>query len=155
MKNGHCLHCAKGFTAEQWKKQQKKLKENLKMSDTGIPQEDARKMVGKGWQGLIDICYSLLREGEFVTDVKEKFGELRIEYSDIRIEEEMDLITKWSTQICEICGKKGRLKETNGWLKTRCEEHAKNGEWEFDPIVISYRGRFIDAYYCKRSCVNE
>lgn len=128
----------------------------LKMNDTGIPQEDAREMVGKGWQGLIDICFALLCEGEFVTDVKEKFGELRIEYSGSRIEEEMDLICKWSTQICEICGKRGKIIDTNGWLQTRCEEHStKKRIWNFTPTVINYRGRIIDAYYCKRICGNE
>jgi len=56
--------------------------------------------------------------------IKEKFGALEIYLSEYH--PYYDKIIRSarfkSMTICEICGKKGRLKGKNGWWMTRCKE---------------------------------
>jgi hypothetical protein len=88
-------------------------------------------MCGLGWYPLIretlDKIQAIVDRDGFdleITEVKEKFGELRI-YTSIYIEEIEDIIeeaTNKSTKICELCGKPGKLHNVNGWWSTLCEE---------------------------------
>jgi hypothetical protein len=92
-------------------------------------------MCDEGWHPLI---YELLdkiqaivdREGyDFqVTEIKEKFGGLRV-YLDSETDEIFDLIREYeqkSFTICEVCGKHGKLRNLNGWYKTLCDDCRKD-----------------------------
>lgn len=62
-----------------------------------------------------------------ITQVKEKYGELRV-YVDHGTDELFDMIddaTDKSIEVCEVCGKPGKLRDIHGWLYTRCDECAK------------------------------
>ena len=61
-----------------------------------------------------------------VTQVKEKFGTLRFYYSggDEYIDGLVSMAESMSACTCEECGKPGRT-NSGGWLRTLCEEHAK------------------------------
>ncbi len=68
--------------------------------------------------------------GGRITQVKEKFGGLRIYYTTSMIEPEtydkinliVDSVEKDCNKICEECGRPGQLRSIGGWYKTRCEE---------------------------------
>ena len=69
-----------------------------------------------------------------VNQVKEKFGTLRFYYSggDEYIDGLVAMAESMSAATCEECGKPGRT-NNNGWLRTLCEEHAKErGTFEED-----------------------
>ena len=88
-------------------------------------------MCGMGWNKLIyetlDKIQAIVdRDGLNieVTEVKEKFGGLRIytsSYTDEIFEITQDA-EEQSCHICEICGKPGELVEVGGWWMTRCEK---------------------------------
>jgi len=69
-----------------------------------------------------------------VDQVKEKFGTLRFYYhgGDEMIDGMVRMAESMSGLTCEECGKPGRT-NNNGWLRTLCEEHAKErGTFEED-----------------------
>lgn len=90
--------------------------------------------VGPGWhpflEDLLDDLFALGWDGR-VAQVKEKFGTLRFyvggttdeQYAAIRAAE------KKSAVICEECGAPGKLR-SGSWLKTYCDEHAKEFGYE-------------------------
>lgn len=60
-----------------------------------------------------------------VLQVKEKFGELRF-YLDFASDEIWNLTERAlqkSREICEVCGKPGKIDYENRWYKSRCEQH--------------------------------
>ena len=90
-----------------------------------ICRDDAKQCVGKGWSTLLDEVYDRLPEDAIVSDVKEKYGSLRI-YVDGVSMEILDFIydiEERSLKICEICGAAGKPNLT-GWIKTLCDEHS-------------------------------
>lgn len=81
-----------------------------------------------GWFNIIDNMLAELQElhieGLFIEQIKEKFGTLRV-YTSGAYQEVFDIVDKYETMsenICEICGKPGKL-DAHGWYKTLCEEH--------------------------------
>jgi hypothetical protein len=63
----------------------------------------------------------------YVEQCKEKFGGLRF-YVSSAPKEVFDMIHKAegeSFKICEICGKKGKLRTDLAWYLTLCREHYK------------------------------
>lgn len=86
--------------------------------------------VGEGWVHLIRaMCEHLaehgLPDGLQVTDVKEKYGELRagtVPYFD-DVDEIIETYVTVSREICDVCGEPGKLTGSR-WVATRCEEHA-------------------------------
>jgi hypothetical protein len=97
-----------------------------------ITREQAKDSVGSGWAKLIDRFYDFTPESTEVTDVKEKYGGLRIyAFTD---EASCDLICKLELEsliICEFCGENGRRISLRGWYKTicpKCEDEA-NKRW--------------------------
>ncbi len=91
----------------------------------------------KGWETLFDeLCKELT---EYVTrknlifqitQVKEKFGTLRVyfqlEGNDteyIEVQKIVDKYEKKSSYICEVCGVEGKIRNNNGWVKVLCESH--------------------------------
>ena len=87
------------------------------------PLSIALRQVGKGWAEIVTKCYNACAEYDIVIiQIKEKVGELRFYVIDSI--EEVDMIIEQAEEdscyICEDCGRKGRLHEKNGWLKTLC-----------------------------------
>jgi hypothetical protein len=59
--------------------------------------------------------------------VKEKYGMLRFYVSNAS-QETMDFIyacEEASREICESCGRQGRIREIDGWLTTLCDYCAE------------------------------
>jgi len=89
---------------------------------------------GDGWFDLIhELCKKIHEYKVEFTQIKEKFGGLRVYYNvidDLDIYEKIQSIIhdfeNKSYQICEICGKEGNLKRTNGWYSTICDKCNKN-----------------------------
>jgi hypothetical protein len=92
--------------------------------------------VGDGWNTLLkNLSRRITKldpEGRVQADqVKSKFAGLRFYISGAPIEI-ADKIYKLindaeekSFHICEICGKKGKVRDVNGWYSTFCERHFK------------------------------
>lgn len=62
-----------------------------------------------------------------VIQVKEKFGGLRFytNWGNEQIHKFIDKAENESYDICEVCGKPGRVRE-DSWVKTLCDECSKN-----------------------------
>ena len=88
-------------------------------------------MTEEGWYPLIFECLDKIQEivdrdniDIQVTEIKEKYGTLRI-YLSGYTDEMYDIVyaaEHKSETICEICGKQGELHKVNGWWMTRCDE---------------------------------
>jgi hypothetical protein len=86
-----------------------------------------------GWHTLIstalDTIESHLISGYIVLDqVKEKFGTLRIYYTDYSNDPDyvsgvFDFAEMMSHHICEKCGKPGSTRHNLSWVQTLCENH--------------------------------
>lgn len=85
-----------------------------------------------GWTWLIDAALQLLysraeaqRLDLHVTQIKEKFGALRIHHhgGDACIDAICDIAERISENVCEVCGEPGINLSTHDWLSTRCELH--------------------------------
>ncbi|KAK0460471.1 uncharacterized protein EV420DRAFT_212004 [Desarmillaria tabescens] len=91
---------------------------------------------GRGWEGLVrQVCEELKRRGSGVvfTQIKEKFGKLRI-YVDSGDEEMRRYLWEMeekSGKVCETCGAEGRLADSSGWYFATCEECARKRGREF------------------------
>ena len=87
----------------------------------------AKMCVGNGWHSLVDEAYDLCEKyGVEITQVKEKFGQLRI-YTGIMMKEVSDELDPqiWemesrSSSICESCGQPAKQRTKGGWVKTIC-----------------------------------
>lgn len=87
---------------------------------------------GDGWYKIIDqLCQSLSGmdlKGAWIVTVKEKFGGLRVGLSSIGMESypavasAIEYAEESSCKICEECGRNGRIRNINNWLKTLCDE---------------------------------
>jgi len=90
-----------------------------------ISREDARLMVGRGWGLLINRIYDRLPLSAYVSDVKEKYGSLRvyIDNVDQGIYDFLDGIERESCSVCEECGERGKPRK-GGWIKTLCDRCA-------------------------------
>jgi len=104
---------------------------------------------GDGWYNIIDaVCaqienraYNNRRNNvEFhpvvATQVKEKYGTLRFYYTggDEYVDGVVAMAEAMSAVTCETCGAPGKLRE-GGWLKTLCDEHAKEQGYDLDEEV--------------------
>lgn len=85
-----------------------------------------------GWAGMIDRTLGKLRKlypKIKVVQIKEKFGELRIYTGGTpyqhtrRIAYIITLAERESANTCEICGKPGTIRKTDGRLKAMCDQH--------------------------------
>jgi hypothetical protein len=86
---------------------------------------------GDGWYDLIDALCSSLQNASgnatpqvVVVQVKEKLGSLRFYAKGQNAKQAgmIELAEVMSARICEVCGGRGRLRNS-GWLRTRCLEH--------------------------------
>lgn len=101
--------------------------------------DGAKHSVGKGWEKLIEICYNACKSESYpvtILQVKEKWGGLRF-YTSGGTDELLDLLDnaeKLSYNICEACGKAGKVREDLSWVTTLCSacyERINNGEEVF------------------------
>lgn len=86
-----------------------------------------------GWITLIRSMLSEIKEqhmedetdGPIFTDIKEKYGTLRVYGYNISDYEQsiIDRYSKLSAVTCSACGKLGQLQEKNGWRFVACDEH--------------------------------
>lgn len=99
---------------------------------------------GDGWYNIIDAAcaqienraYNNRLNGEkfhqvIATQVKEKYGTLRFYYTggDDYVDGVVSMAETISAKTCEVCGAPGTLRE-GGWLKTLCDQHAKEDRYE-------------------------
>jgi hypothetical protein len=87
--------------------------------------------IGAGWLPIVDklfsdilsLCRSKCIRVPEVTQVKEKFGTLRIYVStnSPAIREMIDEVEAITYEICEDCGAPGRLRG-EGWARTLCDK---------------------------------
>jgi len=88
--------------------------------------------VPEGWHDLVsktDEKMMFLDPEYKITQVKEKFGQLRFYYASMAEELIRDIMSDVShavemrsAHICETCGKYGELRNL-GWMRTLCDEH--------------------------------
>jgi hypothetical protein len=86
--------------------------------------EDYVRQLPKGWWGIArPVMQELLDEGIAITQVKEKFGEIRI-YTGPASDEvwaKIDALTELSVTVCCNCGQPGSLRTDRGWYLTFCD----------------------------------
>lgn len=90
-----------------------------------------------GWYDLLDgLCREIqayvVKSGSaqvVFSQIKEKFGELRIYYSppDLQVDQLIDSAVDASERICEFCGCEAYPQKTSqGWIKTICSACLHN-----------------------------
>ena len=87
---------------------------------------------GDGWYWLIDnLCSSIQSHIDYndvpqvtAIQVKEKFGGLRFYFNggNDYIDGMTSLVESMSYTICEECGSTVNVKQTDGWVYTRCDK---------------------------------
>ena len=91
----------------------------------------AKDKVAKGETVDLSIYESALQREidnlPVISQIKEKFGTLRFyaHNCDDRTDAIINFAEYLSAVTCEKCGKPGKL-DTNGWMKTHCEDHFRN-----------------------------
>ena len=98
----------------------------------GYTREMGLTSVGKGWAPLVNRVFDKLEtiKGSIkIVQVKEKWGGLRIytDYSNKELDKVIYDAEKESLEICEVCGKPGKLRGKT-WYYTSCDEHIKPGD---------------------------
>ncbi|PBK63868.1 hypothetical protein ARMSODRAFT_962612 [Armillaria solidipes] len=89
---------------------------------------------GRGRKELIrQICDELKGKDVAFTQIKEKFGKLRIYVgkADRETRRYLEDMEEKSGKVCEKCGRTGDLAVSNGWLFATCEECVKESGREF------------------------
>lgn len=87
---------------------------------------------GEGWLNILSELFksidkSLCKEERKIfkiTQIKEKFGTLRVYYygGNDRIEELVEKAELQSSITCERCGAKGATQNDSGWISTLCKK---------------------------------
>lgn len=102
-----------------------------------MAQGDIYRECGYGWSSLIDPIIDRIEEmGGTVTQVKEKYGRLRIYWDpgekeiDDSIERAVDEAEEKSATLCELCAAPARLMYARYWYKTLCPAHAKELDYK-------------------------
>lgn len=88
--------------------------------------------VCKGWEQLIQDMLSEIKnlgaeESPVFTDIKEKYGTLRVYGYNISDEAE-EIIAKYarlSGETCMTCGAPGKIQEKGHWLYVACDQHEE------------------------------
>ena len=83
---------------------------------------------GDGWFSIIYESLLLLQDEKFtITQVKEKFGSLRIyiDGGNDRVYNVLDFLEKQSEITCELCGGLGSIDWSKSWKQCRCKKCIK------------------------------
>lgn len=90
---------------------------------------------GPGWHDLVVAVNDLLdieADAEFrFTQIKEKFGQLRMYWTGAdpsgRIDQIVEAAEEISASMCETCGANAKMRETRpgGYIYAACDEHAQ------------------------------
>lgn len=100
------------------------------------PLNDGGIACGCGWEGIIDTLLYQIEETAtllnqpwpVVTQIKEKFGSLRVYFKPVRgfdlspFTQLIDNAYNKSDTTCEDCGAVGHTQNCGGWIKTVCGE---------------------------------
>ena len=104
---------------------------------------------GDGWYNIIDAACAQIENRAYnnrlnnvkfhtvvATQVKEKYGTLRFYYTggDEYVDGVVAMAEAMSAVTCETCGAPGELRQ-GGWLKTLCDEHAKEQGYDLEEEV--------------------
>jgi len=92
--------------------------------------ENVVRQVGKGWHSLVEECYQICVDNELdITQVKEKYGTLQfyVSHGTSEIFDKIEDICARSANICEGCGKKGKIVDIHGWYYTLCQSCKEGG----------------------------
>ena len=91
-----------------------------------------------GWFPILESVCDLIenhieqkQEVQFeFTQIKEKFGSMRLYYigGDDFVDGVISMAESMSHDICELCGKPGKINKEGYWLSCRCEECRKEEE---------------------------
>ena len=98
--------------------------------------------VGLGWILLLDSLFQTIQREKsllplevqkviYITQVKEKFGELRVYlFQELpHMTGAIEMASAYSVHICEKCGQPGTIRvPLRGWIKTLCEVHHQERE---------------------------
>lgn len=92
--------------------------------------------VGPGWRPIVRAAVHILtRNGATITQVKEKFGGLRIYFHPGDSSESLDHIVDSAETLagalCEECGEPGICRRDLPWLKTLCDEHYEERKKQY------------------------
>jgi hypothetical protein len=85
---------------------------------------------GDGWENILaPVIAEADRLGATLTQVKEKYGTLRVYFDPgptdtDTLEDLIDTAEEESGRTCELCGKPGVLMTSGYWLKTLCPDHC-------------------------------
>jgi hypothetical protein len=98
--------------------------------------------IGRGWIPLLARVFELAEPDEraILSKLTEKYGSLRIDFTTMGFNEELDRavddVDRESETICEACGAPARTAETSGgWIMTVCEDHLLDGARFLPPEV--------------------
>lgn len=111
-----------------------------------FPKGSCECSCGKGWFPLLESLLQELtviletkpkkfRDKIYVEQIKEKFGALRVYLTPSATHDLLEVIVRYETKsrdICETCGKRGKLRH-GFWMKTRCDECQKEFEDKKNP----------------------
>lgn len=110
-----------------------------------------------GWADVIEATLWLVQQRAEVsaldvkvTQVKEKFGQLRIYHrgGDESIGAAFEIAELLSGSVCEMCGMPGGAICIDGWLQTRCGQHSGPGQIARDENLKSdenYIASYVEA----------
>lgn len=114
------------------------MKKELIENFPGLYKDSIKFLIGDGWMPLlweisnqlekeISIMDKALREDVYVVEVKEKYGSLNVymSYGNDPIYKILDEAGRVSEEICEFCGKPGKLVGRK-WHYVSCVEHRRN-----------------------------
>lgn len=97
------------------------------LSKYGIENSPMNSGIGRGWALLFENCLRELQLIDFpckISQIKEKFGELRI-YFDVKMTPEaseiVDKACSLSRKTCIICGQPGKIDMLDGWYQCFCD----------------------------------
>ena len=89
---------------------------------------------GDGWYSILDALFERMAHHAshsaskkiVITQVKEKYGSLRVYYisNDPILEAFVDLAESLSERTCEVCGCPGKMTvNATKWIRVRCQQH--------------------------------
>lgn len=89
---------------------------------------------GVGWYDILEDFFKMLTNQKLkvkMSQIKEKYGALRIYIEGTTNTAEYNILKELvnetelkSIETCEFCGKKGKIRNDNGWYRCRCKHCA-------------------------------